>query len=290
MELKKRIDGRVRFAYLLLGVGILLYAAPMTGFFRAAIRDGTFSYIVFIPPVSFYLLYEERKKICQANPGSPIPSVVLVSLGVFLFIAARYFPINSSIPVERFILYALSTILYLGGVFGLMVGTGGLRAALFPLGFMLFMIPIPEVILNPIVRLLQVGSAEVSYWMIRGIGVPVFRDGFIFSLPGLSIEVAEQCSGIRSGISLFLVGILAGHIFLKSGWRKLALAAAVVPITIAKNGLRIVTLALLGVYVDRRVLSGPLHEAGGIPFFLVGIMGLAIVLWALRRREPSKTS
>ncbi|MBP2676455.1 MAG: eight transrane protein EpsH, partial [Deltaproteobacteria bacterium] len=133
------------------------------------------------------------------------------------------------------------------------------------------------------------GSAEVSYWVIRSVGVPIFRDGFLFTLPGLTVEVAEQCSGIRSGISLFLVGILAGHIFLKSGWRKLALAAAVVPITIAKNGLRIVTLSLLGAYVDRGVLRGPLHKAGGIPFFGVALVMLAVVLWALRRGESRKT-
>jgi exosortase len=118
--------------------------------------------------------------------------------------------------------------------------------------------------------------------------VPIFRDGFLFTLPGLTIEVAEQCSGIHSGISLFLVAILAEHIFLKSGWRKLALVAAAVPITIAKNGLRIVTLGLLGAYVDRQVLSGPLHKAGGIPFFGVALVMLAVALWALRRGESRK--
>jgi len=107
-------------------------------------------------------------------------------------------------------------------------------------------------------------------------------------LPGLTIEVAEQCSGIHSGISLFLVGILAGHIFLKSGWRKLVLVVAVVPIAIAKNGLRIVMLSLLGAYVDRQVLSGPLHKAGGIPFFGLALVMLAVVLWVLRRGESRK--
>ena len=169
----------------------------------------------------------------------------------------------------------------------MMAGSGGLRAACFPLLFLFFTIPIPEGILKPIVRFLQAGSAEAAYWMLRAVGVPLFRDGFLFTLPGLTVEVAEQCSGIRSGISLLLVSILAGHIFLKSGWRRLALAAAVVPITIAKNGLRIVTLSLFGAYVDRQVLSGPLHRAGGIPFFLVALVLLAVVLWALRRGDRS---
>ena len=284
----KRNKSVVVLATLLSGVGIVLYAVPLAGLFRAAFRDETFSYVVFIPPVSLYLIYEERKKIFTAEYGSFLPGIVLVSMGALLFLAAGNVSIDSSIPVERFGLHALSAVLFLCGVFGLFVGMGGLRAAYFPLLFLIFMIPIPEGILKPIVRFLQAGSAEAAYWMIRAVGVPVFRDGFIFTLPGLTVEVAEQCSGIRSGLSLFLVGILAGRIFLESGWRRLALAAAVVPITIAKNGVRIVTISLLGAYVDRQVLSGPLHRAGGIPFFLVALVLLAVVLWALRRGESRK--
>jgi exosortase len=274
---------------MLSGAGLLMYAAPLAELFRRAYGDDTFSYIIFIPLVSLYLLYEDRKRIFGAIAGSPIPGVVLSSLGILLYLVARKGPVESSVPVESFALYALSAVLFLEGILGLLAGAGGLWAARFPLLFLFFMIPIPEGILRPIIRFLQTGSAEVSYWVIRSVGVPIFRDGFLFTLPGLTIEVAEQCSGIRSGISLFLVGILAGHIFLKSGWRKLALAAAVVPITIAKNGLRIVTISLLGAYVDRQVLSGPLHRIGGIPFFLLALSLLAIVLWVLRRRESRKT-
>jgi exosortase len=285
IEAMMRGKGMVLLAALLACAGILLFAVPLAGLFRAAYRDDTFSYIVFIPLVSLYLLYEDRKRIFGAVAGSPIPGAVLSSLGILLYLAARKEPVGPSVPVESFALYALSAVLCFEGIIGLLAGAAALWTARFPLLFLFFMIPIPEVILGPIVRFLQWGSAEVSYWVIRSVGVPIFRDGFLFTLPGLTIEVAEQCSGIRSGISLFLVGILAGHIFLKSGWRKLALAVAVVPITIAKNGLRIVTLSLIGAYVDRQVLSGPLHKAGGIPFFGVALVMLAIVLWVLRRGE-----
>ncbi|HEX9850461.1 exosortase/archaeosortase family protein [Candidatus Deferrimicrobium sp.] len=281
--------GMVLLAALLSGAGLLIYAVPLAGLFRAAYRDDTFSYIVLIPLVSLYLVYEDRKRIFGVPAGSPIPGVVLSSLAILLYLVARKGPVGPSVPVERFALYALSAVLFFEGILGLLAGAGGLWAARFPLLFLIFMIPFPEWILGPIVRFLQAGSAEVSYWVIRSVGVPVFRDGFLFALPGLTIEVAEQCSGIRSGISLFLVGILAGHLFLKSGWRKLALAVTVVPITIAKNGLRIVMISLLGAYVDRQVLSGPLHKAGGIPFFGVALVMLAIVLWALRRGESRKT-
>jgi exosortase len=284
----KRSKGVTLLAALLSGAGLLLYAGPLAGLFRAAYQDDTFSYIVFIPLVSLYFLYEDRKRIFGADAGSPIPGVVMSSLGILLYLAARNGSVGPSVPVESFALYALSAVLFLEGILWVLAGAGGLWAARFPLLFLLFMIPIPEGILRPIVRFLQLGSAEVSYWVIRSVGVPIFRDGFYFTLPGLTVEVAEQCSGIRSGLSLFLVSILAGHIFLKSGWRKLALTAAVVPIAIAKNGLRIVTLSLLGAYVDRGVLQGPLHKAGGIPFFGVALVMLAVVLWALRRGEFRK--
>jgi exosortase len=285
----KRGKGVVLLAALLAGAGVLAYAVPLAGLFRAAYRDETFSYIVFIPLVSLYFLYEDRKGIFDAVAGSPIPGVVLSSLGVLLYLAAWKGAVGSSVPVEHYALYALSAVLFFEGILGVLAGAGGLWAARFPLLFLFFMIPIPEGILRPIVRFLQAGSAEVSYWVIRSVGVPIFRDGFLFTLPGLTIEVAEQCSGIRSGLSLFLVSILAGHLFLKSGGRKLALAAAVVPIAIAKNGLRIVTLSLIAAYVDRGVLQGPLHKAGGIPFFGVALVMLAVVLWVLRRGESRKT-
>ncbi|TFH30622.1 MAG: exosortase [Deltaproteobacteria bacterium] len=283
----KRNKGIVLLAALMSGAGLLLYASPLAGLFRGAYGDDTFSYIVFIPLVTLYLLYEDRKRIFCVTAGSPIPGVVLLSLGILLYLVARKGPMATSVPVGTFALYALSAVLFLGGILGLLAGAGGLWAARFPLLFLFFMIPIPDMILGPIIRFLQAGSAEVAYWLIRSAGVPVFRDGFQFTLPGLTIEVAEECSGIRSAISLFIVGILAGKLFLNSGWKRSALAVSVVPITIVKNGLRILTLTLYGVYVDPRILSGPLHRIGGIPFFLVGLVLLSGVLWFLRRGDQA---
>jgi len=141
------------------------------------------------------------------------------------------------------------------------------------------------VLLDPIVTALQRGSAEVSYAFFRLVGVPVFRNGFLFSIPGLTIEVARECSGIRSSLSLLLTMLVAGHLFLKKGWNKFFLCLAVVPVTIFKNGVRIVSLTLLGVYVDRRILESELHRNGGVLFFALALALLGGVLWLLRRRE-----
>ena len=97
--------------------------------------------------------------------------------------------------------------------------------------------------------------------------------------------MAKQCGGIRSSLVLFIVSILAGHLFLVSWKRKILLSLFVLPITIVKNSIRIVTLSLLGAYVDPRILDSAAHRRGGIPFFVVALSLLGIVLWLLRRSE-----
>ena len=125
----------------------------------------------------------------------------------------------------------------------------------------------------------------MAFGVFKLTGVPIFREGFAFYLPNLSLEVASVCSGIRSSIALFITSILAGHLFLDKTWSKVLLVISIYPITIFKNGLRIVVLGLLSSYVDRRFLSGWLHTSGGIPFFVLALGFLGSVLWGLRKIE-----
>ena len=177
-----------------------------------------------------------------------------------------------------------AVILWIGG-FIFFYGLKSWRANLFPLLFLFFLVPIPTLIVETAILILQIGSTEASYAFFKLTGVPILRESFTFHLSGISIEVAKQCSGIRSTIALFITSIIAGHLFLNKDWKKMVLILAIFPITILKNGLRIVTLALLGNYVDVRILSSELHKSGGIPFFIVALALLAPVLWVLRRSE-----
>ena len=85
------------------------------------------------------------------------------------------------------------------------------------------MVPIPVIVVERTVSVLQKGSAEACYALFRLVGVPFLRRGFQFSLPGVDIEVAEQCSGIHSGLSLFIAGLLAGQFLLQGVWKKVSL-------------------------------------------------------------------
>jgi exosortase len=108
----------------------------------------------------------------------------------------------------------------------------------------------------------------------------------VFQLPEVTIQVAEQCSGIRSSLALIVATTAAGYVFLESGWRRLLLVLAIIPITIFKNALRITTLTLLAAYVDVSWLTDSwLHKAGGKPFFFIALLLWSPILWVLWRSE-----
>ena len=159
-----------------------------------------------------------------------------------------------------------------------------MREASFSLLFLLFAIPIPEPLLSGIIVLLQKGSAEAVDVALRIIGVPAVRQGFDFALPGVTIRIAEECSGIRSTLALVMAAVVAGHFWLRSIPRTLLLCIATVPISIAKNALRIAVLSWLAIYVDPQYLFGSVHhQYGGILFFGFGLLTMGLAVIALQR-------
>ena len=284
IETAKQMRWRSLTFLLFCSATIALLFIPLMSLYRFSVNDETFSYIPLVPVVSAYLIFQQRKVIFSRVSGSMLPGAVLVLIGMVLY-GLGSLGGSSWNPADRHSIMAVSAVACLSGGIGLCFGSGALKEALFPLLFLLFMAPLPSTLLDKVVSILQYGSAEVSYAFLKLTGVPVFREGYVFHVPGLTVEVAKQCSGIRSSLSLFLVSLLAGNLFLETGWRKAILCIMVVPITIFKNGIRIVSLTLLGAYVDRSFLAGVLHTSGGIPFFLAALVLLSGVLWLLRRGE-----
>lgn len=177
------------------------------------------------------------------------------------------------------------------GIFLSLFGAKSFRRALFPLLFLFLMIPIPEHLLQPTVALLQKGSAEMSAILFKLTGTPFLREGTVFALPGTNIDIAPQCSGIRSSIALFITCLLAGHLMLETGWKKLLFLLASIPMAMFKNAVRIVCLSLLAIHVDMSWLTNSrLHSEGGILFFLLGLILLFPLLWLLSRGEPKTKS
>lgn len=181
--------------------------------------------------------------------------------------------------------WILSLYLIWVGGFALLFGKATIKAGSFPLLFLLLMVPIPGFLLDHIIRMLQEGSAGITGAFFDLVGVPVLREGLVFHLAGVNIEVAKECSGIRSSMALIVLALLVSHFRLRNFWNKFLFVLCGLFMMILKNGIRIATLTLLAEYVDPSFLFGRLHHEGGIFFFLLALLLLLPILLFLQWTE-----
>ena len=165
-------------------------------------------------------------------------------------------------------------------------GARGLRRLAFPLGFLLFMVPLPEPIVLPVVTWLQTVASAGAVAVLHALGVAVLRDGNVMRLPsGEALFVAEACSGITSLLSLIPVGVLLARFTQTGAWRRVALVASVVPAALLGNAIRVIaTVLAAGAWGAERATSGTLHEFAGMltsafAVLLVVAFGLALARW-----------
>ena len=276
---------RRNLSFVLFGIlCIATFRVPLITLVSFSFEYVHYSHILLIPLVSAYLIYLDRRKIfvnTQESVGSGT-ALLLVALAT-LWLAEEMSSLLSQNDYLSLTMFSMVIVWMAGFMF--CYGKRPFWAAAFPLFFLFLMVPIPDFLLERIIHLLQVGSAEVAHRLFNLVGVPVFREGLLFSLPGINIEVAKECSGIRSSLALFITSLIAGHWFLRSARRKACLSLSILPLLVIKNGIRIVTISLLAIYVDRSFLTGNLHQSGGILFFGLAIVVLVLVVGLLRQSE-----
>ena len=268
-------------------IALAMIFGPIRGLLQVKTNSEYYSHIVLIPFVTAFLIFNKRKEIDVFGAQTFRPGIVLAAFGLVLYLFGMLITgLNQNDQTSAMI---FSAVLFLLGSFTFTYGLDLFKKLCFPLLFLFFMVPFPTFLMDSFIRLLQVGSTEFVNVLMMATGVPFLRDGFVFHLSGMSIEVAKECSGIRSSLALLITALLAGHLFLKTGWKKVLLAVLIIPITMFKNGIRIVSLTLLGTYVDSRILTNStLHTDGGILFFVLALMLMAPILYVLRKGEKEK--
>jgi exosortase len=241
------------------------------------------SHVVLIPLVSAALIWMNRSTVF-ATVGTSLPGAGVVAIGIAASVAAATGALPGGAAAGMFWSIAGTVTAWIGA-FLLVFGAAAFNAAVFPLLFLAFTVPLPDALIAEAVGLLKAGSTAVVASLFALTGTPHLRSGFVFELPGFVIEIADECSGIRSSIALMLTSLLAGHLFLDSPWRKAVLVGLVLPVAIVKNAIRIVTLSLLAIHVDPSFLVGQLHHDGGVMFFVLAVAMLIPILSLLRASE-----
>ncbi|MGI0084075.1 MAG: exosortase/archaeosortase family protein [Nitrososphaerales archaeon] len=277
------ISTRHAMFVVLVAVSVVVYYRKFAFLVAYAWSHDSSSQTLIIPLISLFLIYSARKRIFARTNASGLQGIAAVLTGGFLSWAAGWTSLHLE-GNESLSLFALSLVVIWIGAFLLCYGAAAARAGAFPLLFLLLMIPLPDPLLNWLTHLLQQGSTETAYLIFRALGIPVLRRGFLLSVPGVTIEVAKECSSIRSSMALLITCLLAAHLYLRTLWKIVLFALLSLPMAVVKNGIRIATLTLLSVYVNPGFLTGRLHHQGGIVFFFLALLMLWPVLRALRNR------
>jgi exosortase len=269
---------------LLLAVSLLVGWRPLVATFALALRNDEYTYILLILPVSAALISLEWQSVRSMFTPSVRAGSALVAIAVLAAGSVRVW--SASLPSdEQLSIRMFALVLSWMGVFVLCFGSRVSRSLLFPLCFLFGLVPLPLVALSEIVRLLQQGSALAAYALFAAVGVPVAQDGIMLTIPGLTLEVAQECSSIRSSSMLLVTTMVLAQLLLRSPWRKAVVIAIAVPLSVAKNGLRIFTIAMLSTRVDPGYLTGRLHREGGAIFFGIALVAVFSLVWILRRGE-----
>jgi exosortase len=267
----------------LLAASVLIFWHSISDLIRYSFNHESSSHIVLIPFISAYLIYIERERIFSRQRYSLVLGLAVVVPGLILhFVAPTAVAFDSS---EKLSATGLALMIVWIGAFIACYGGSVAKAAAFPLCFLIFMVPLPDVLLDPTIHALQEESTNISCLLFKMLGEPVLREGFVLTLSRQSIEVAKECSGIRSSMALLITCLLAGYLFLRTKWKVALFAVISVPVAIVKNGIRIVTLTMLSMYVNPAFLTGNLHHDGGFVFFLLALGILTPLFLVLEKSD-----
>jgi exosortase C (VPDSG-CTERM-specific) len=147
------------------------------------------------------------------------------------------------------------------------------------------MVPIPTFAMPPIDAFLQQGSAAVAQGFFSLSDTAFLRDGLVFQLPGITIQVAAECSGIQSSMVLLITGLLASYLFLRRPWSRALLTLFMIPLGLLRNGFRVFTIGELCVHIGPQMIDSPIHHKGGPIFFALSLIPLFILLVVLQKSE-----
>jgi exosortase len=271
---------------LLLAASLVVGWRPLLATFALAFHNDQFTHILLILPLSLTLIFLDwpslqGKAAPSVAAGSALLALSILAVGVASAVLTHPpLPPDLQLSIRMFAL-----VLFWIGACILCFGSRVARALLFPLCFLFWLVPFPQVVLTTVINLLQQGSTVTAHWLFSAAGVPVSEDGVVLNIPGLTVEVTKECSSIRSSSMLLVTTMVLAQVLLRSPWRKALVIVIAVPLSVAKNGLRIFTISMLGTRVDPGYLTGRLHHQGGIIFFAVALAAVFGLILLLKRGE-----
>jgi exosortase len=240
------------------GALVLGFAPALIGLAAVWSSVDYLSHGFLIPVVALWVAMRERPRRAHLA-RDPRPLAVIAILGsIALYLAG--------LASGALSLQALAGVATVAAAVLWLRGPAWLAALAFPIGYLVFMIPPPAGWITPLIVRLQVLVSTAAVSLLHGFGFPILRDGNVLILPsGLSLFVAEACSGITSIVTLAPLGVLLAYLQLRGTWQRAVLVLSVVPLAMAGNLVRVVATVLLAErFGAEGVTDGPVHVMLGL--------------------------
>ena len=233
----------------------VLYWNVTWGLVRVWSTDDNYSHGFLIPAIAAFLAWERRDRFLAA-PLKP-------SLAGLIVVAGSILPFALGTPGVGVFVTRISMVTAVAGVVLLLFGWSRLRTVVFPLAILLLMIPLPAAIFVQLESPLQIATSIFSGALIRAVDIPVIRDGNLLALGNVTLEVAKECSGMRSAISLATLGLVFGYVPDSRPWLRVLVALLTLPVVVIANGGRVAATAIAAHYYGPAAATGFFHDLCG---------------------------
>ena len=246
----------------------VLYAPVVPSMVGDWYNDPNYSHGFLVPLISAYFLWERRAALRAAEiVPSNFGLVVIVGsllLLIFGFVGTEYFTMRSSL------------VFLLAGIVLYCFGWSMLRVLALPIGFLIFMVPLPYIVYDALAFPLKLLVTKFSVISLKAMGVIVWQEGNIIQFPETVLEVADACSGMRSMMSLLALSVAYAFFLEMRTIKRFILVLLAIPIAIVTNMLRVIGTGFLAQYYGSAAAEGFFHEFAGLAVF-----GLAMVFLVL---------
>jgi exosortase C (VPDSG-CTERM-specific) len=282
---KKNFGRLMGFSFAVVALA-LCFSLPLYNLLRLVASDDLYTDIPLIPLISFYLIWMHRENLPLLFHTAIKPALLFFSGGLLTVVVSWAASQGAPWTTENYLaINILALLLIFIGVCFFFFGKTFMAAVGFPVVLLVFTIPFPDFLRHWLETFLQHGSAICAGIFFELTGVPVFRDGLDFWLPGCVIQVAPECSGIHSSLVLAIISLIGGWLFLRSPWKRTTLALAVIPLALLRNGFRIFVIVRLCAAYGPQMLNSPIHRHGGPLFFAFSLIPFFLLLLFLRKTE-----
>jgi len=258
-----------------LAVALIVYHACLLRMADGWFTRDEYSHGVLIPIIAAFLVWQRKPELEQVRFTGSWAGVAMIVGGCLLKVVGD---VGTFMILQQ---YALLITLY-GFVLAL-TGWQVFRLLWVPLLILLFMIPLPEFVLQNFSSQLQLISSQFGVLFIRAFDISVFVEGNVIDLGGYKLQVAEACDGLRYLFPLMTLGFLMAYFFKVATWKRIVLFLSSIPLTIFMNSLRIGMIGIMVEHYGISMAEGFVHEFQGWALFMASAALLLFEMVVLAR-------